>query len=53
MELAQKEKEKKIMKNAQINVKYMDEKDEFLYKKIFLYNNINRKKRSPSVIDNK
>ena len=50
MEIIQKTKERK---NEQISAKFLDGKDEFLYKKIFLYNNINQKKRSPSIIDNK
>ena len=49
----QKEKEKKIMKNAQTSAKFMEAKDEFLYKKIFHYNTINRKKKTINVIDNK
>jgi len=49
----EKEKEKKIMKNAQTSAKFMEAKDEFLYKKIFHYNTINRKKKTISVIDNK
>ena len=50
LEIIQKTKERK---NEQISAKFLDGKDEFLYKKIFLYNNINQKKRSPSIIDNK
>ena len=50
LEIIQKTKEGK---NEQISAKFLDGKDEFLYKKIFLYNNINQKKRSPSIIDNK
>ena len=49
----QKENEKKIMKNAQTSAKFMKAKDEFLYKKIFHYNTINRKKKAINVIDNK
>ena len=43
----------KVRKNAQISAKFLDGNDEFLYKKIFLYNYINQKKRSQSIIDNK
>ncbi len=50
LEIIQKTKERK---NEQISAKFLDGKDEFLYKKIFLYNNINQKKRTPSIIDNK
>ena len=50
LEIIQKTKERK---NEQISAKFLDGKDEFLYKKIFLYNNINQKKRPPNIIDNK
>ena len=44
---------KKIMKNAQTSAKALEAKDEFLYKKIFHFNNIHRKKKTINVIDNK
>ena len=47
------EKEKKILKNAQTSVRFMEAQDEFFYKKIFEFNNINRKKKTVNVIDNK
>ena len=45
--------EKKIMKNAKTSAKLLDSKDEFLYKNIFIYNNINKRKKTVNVIDNK
>ena len=53
LELIQKEKEQKIMKNAKTSAKFLGAKDEFLYKKIFHFNNINRKKKTMNIIDNK
>ena len=50
LEMVQKEK---VKKNEKISTRLMNEKDSFLYKKIFLYNNINQKKRPPNIIDNK
>ena len=41
------------MKNAKTSAKLLDSKDEFLYKNIFIYNNINKRKKTVNVIDNK
>ena len=49
----QNNQEKKIMKNEEISAKIMEAKDEFLYKKIFEFNKINKKRRIVNVIDNK
>ena len=49
----QNDKERIILKNSQTSVKFTESKDEFFYKNIFKFNNINRKKKNVSVIDNK
>ena len=49
----QNDKKRTILKNAQTSVRFMESKDEFFYKNIFEFNNINRKKKNVSIIDNK